>query len=62
MKHLAIKMSPFELALRIEAKQPLNLTILKTKGTRHDGNKDVEKMAKDCEERKSWAIKLLKKV
>jgi hypothetical protein len=62
MKHLATKMNPFELALGIEAKQPLDLTILRTKGTHRDGNKDVQKLAKDCEDRKSWAIKLLEKV
>jgi hypothetical protein len=53
MKHLATKMSPFELALGIEAKQPLDLTIPGTKGTCCDDSKDVEEMAKDCEERKS---------
>jgi hypothetical protein len=58
MKHLATKMGPFELALGIETKL-LDLTILRTKGTRYDDNKYVQEMAKDCEERKSWAIKLL---
>jgi hypothetical protein len=62
MKHLATKISPFELALGIEAKQPLDLTIPRTKGTCCDDSKNVEKMAKDCEERKSWAIKLLEKM
>jgi len=62
MKHLATKMSPFELALGIEAKQPLDLTISRTKDTCCDDSKNVEEMAKDCEERKSWAIKLLEKM
>ncbi len=33
-KHLAAKMNPFELALGIEAKQPMDLTILRTRTTR----------------------------
>jgi hypothetical protein len=53
MKHLATKMSPFELALGIEVEQPFDLTIPRTKGIRCDDSKNVEKMAKDCEERKS---------
>jgi hypothetical protein len=61
MKHLSIKMSPFELALGIEAK-PLDLTIPRTKGTYCDNNKTVEKMAKDHEKKKSHAIKFLEKV
>jgi len=47
---LAIKMSPFELALGIETKQPMDLTILRTKDTCCEGVKDVKKMAKDHEE------------
>jgi len=62
MKHLATKMSPFELALGIEAKQPLDLTIPRTKSTCCDDSKNVEEMAKDCEEKKPWAIKLLEKM
>jgi hypothetical protein len=42
-------MNPFELALGIEAKQPLNLTIRRTKGTSCDNSKDVAKMAKGRE-------------
>jgi hypothetical protein len=50
LRHLAIKMSPFELALGIETKQPMDLTILRTKDTCCEGVKDVKKMAKDHEE------------
>jgi hypothetical protein len=39
----------------------MDLTILKIKGTRCEGGKEVEKLAKEREKRKSQAIKLLKK-
>jgi hypothetical protein len=55
-------MSPFELALGVEAKQPIDLAIPRTRGTCHEGDKEAEKMAKECEERKGQAIKLLEKV
>jgi hypothetical protein len=55
-------MSPFELALGIETKQPLDLTIPRIKCTYCDNSKDVEKMAKDCEKKKSRVIKFLEKV
>jgi hypothetical protein len=54
-------MSPFELALGIEAKQPVDLTIPRTRGTCLEGDNEAEKMAKECEERKGKAIKLLEK-
>jgi len=43
-------MSPFELALGIQTKQPMDLTIPRTKDTCCEGVKDVKKMAKDHEE------------
>jgi hypothetical protein len=54
-------MSPFELALGIEAKQPMDLAIPRTRGTRLEGDNEAEKMAKECEKRKGKAIKLLEK-
>jgi hypothetical protein len=61
-KPLPIPSGPFELASRIEVKQPMDLTIFRTKGIHHKGNKEAEKMVKDHEKRKSWAIKFLQKV
>ncbi len=61
-KHLATKMSSFELALGVEPKQPTNLAIPKTEGSRCKGDKDAEEMAKEHEERKAWAIKVLEKL
>ncbi len=60
-KHLASKMSHFELALEVEAKQPIDLTIPKKRGTIHEGDDEAKKMAKEYEERKTWAIKFLEK-
>jgi len=54
-------MSRFELALEVETKQPIDLTIPKKRGTLHEGNDETKKMAKEYEERKTWAIKLLEK-
>ncbi len=54
-------MNPFELALGVEAKQPMDLAIPKTKGIHRKGSKEAEKMAKAREERKSWTIKLLER-
>jgi hypothetical protein len=61
IKHLATKMSPFELALGVEAKQPMDLTIPKIRGTWHKGDNEAKEMAKEHEERKTWAIKFLEK-
>jgi transposase InsO family protein len=61
-KHLAIKMSPFELTLGVEVKQPMDLTITRTRSTWHKGGKEAKVMAKDHEKKKTQAIKLLKKV
>jgi hypothetical protein len=55
-------MSPFELALGVKTKQPMDLAILRIRNTYYEGSKDVEEMAKDHEEKKSWAIKFLKKM
>jgi hypothetical protein len=54
-------MNPFELAMRIEVKQPMDLTIPRTKGTCCEGDKEAEKMAKEHEKRKTRTIKLLEK-
>ncbi len=62
IKHSATKMSPFELALGMKAKQPMDLTIFRIISTYCEGNKDVEEMAKDYEEKKTWATELLKKM
>ncbi len=55
-------MNHFELALGFEVKLPMDLTIPKTKGIHCKGRKEAKKMAEELEERKSWTIKLLKKV
>jgi hypothetical protein len=47
--------------LGIEAKQPMDLTTLKTRGSCCEGGIDVEEMVEDHEEKKSRAIKLLEK-
>jgi hypothetical protein len=60
-KHSVMKMSHFELALGVEVKQPMNLTIPKTRGTCCEGGKDAKNMGKEFEERKSRTIKLLEK-
>jgi hypothetical protein len=54
-------MSPFELALGVKAKQPMDLAIFITRGMCHEGSKEVEDMTKECEKKKTWAIKLLQK-
>jgi hypothetical protein len=54
-------MSPFELALGVKAKQPMDLAIPIIRGMCHEGGKEVGEMTKKCEERKTWAIKLLQK-
>ncbi len=61
-KHLATKMNPFELVLGIEVKQPMDLTIPRTRGTHYEGGIEAEKMTKECEKNKAHAIKLLEKV
>lgn len=62
MKHLVTRTSPFELALWVEPKQPMDLAIFKVKGTYCEGGINVKQMTKEGEERKSWAIKFLEKV
>jgi hypothetical protein len=52
-------MNPFELALRVEVKQPMDLTIPRTRSIHYKGGKEAEAMAKKREERKTQAIKLL---
>jgi hypothetical protein len=52
-------MNSFELALGVEAKQPMDQAIPRTRGIHREGDKEAEKMAKECEKRKAWAIKLL---
>ncbi len=54
-------MSPFALALGIEVKQFMDLNLLKIGGIGCKGGKEAEEMAKECEERKAEATKLLKK-
>ncbi len=62
IKHSTTKMNPFELALGVEAKQPMDLAIPKTRDIHREGSKEAKEMAKECEERKTRAIKLLEKV
>jgi hypothetical protein len=62
MKHLATRTNPFELALWVEPRQPMDLTIPKVKRTYCEGGINVKQMTKEGEERKSLAIKLLEKV
>jgi hypothetical protein len=62
MKHLVTRKNPFELALWVEPRQPMDLAIPKVKGTYCEGDINEEQMTKEGEERKSWAIKLLEKV
>jgi hypothetical protein len=47
--------------LGVEAKQAIDLTTLKTTSTCCESGMDAEKMAKDRENKKSRAIKLLEK-
>jgi len=54
-------MNPFELALRVEVKQPMDLTIPRTRIIHYKGGKEAKAMAKKREERKTRAIKLLEK-
>jgi hypothetical protein len=53
MKHLMIRISPFELALWVEPRQPMDLAIPKVKRTYHEGGINAEQMTKEGEERKS---------
>ncbi len=46
-------MNPFELAPGVEAKQPMDLAIFRTRSIHRKGGKEAEKMAKECEEKKS---------
>ncbi len=52
-KHSTTKINPFELALGVEAKQPIYLTILRTRGICHKGGKETKDMAEDNKENKS---------
>ncbi len=52
-------MSPFELALGMEVKQPLDLVVLCTMGYHRDGGKNAKIMAKDSKELNACAKKLL---
>jgi hypothetical protein len=61
MKHLTTRASPLELTLGIEARKPMDLTVLRVKGTYCEGSKNSEEMAKEREERKSRAMKFLRK-
>jgi hypothetical protein len=54
-KHSTTKTNPFELALGVEAKQPMDLAIPRTRRTHHEGDKEAEEMAKECEKRKAHA-------
>jgi hypothetical protein len=36
-------MNPFELTLGVEAKQPMDLAIIRTNGTHREGSKDTKK-------------------
>jgi hypothetical protein len=54
-------MTPFELALGVDAKQFMDLAIFKTRGICCESDKEAKKMAKKCEERKTRANKLLEK-
>jgi hypothetical protein len=54
-------MSPFELALGVEAKQPMDLAIVWTRSTHCKGSEKAEEMAKECVKKKSQTIKALEK-
>lgn len=56
-----MKANPLELTMGIEARQPMDLTILRVRGTCCKGSQNSEEMAKECEERKSLAMKFLRK-
>jgi hypothetical protein len=45
-KHLATKLSPFELALGVEVKQPIDPAIFRIRGTRREGDKEAKEKAK----------------
>jgi hypothetical protein len=46
-------MNPFKLPLGVEMKQPMDLTILRTKDIHCEGSKEAKEMAKKCEQRKT---------
>jgi len=54
-------MNPFELALGLEAKKPMDLTIPRIISSHQKGKKQAKVMAKECENRKVRANKLLEK-
>ncbi len=51
-------MNPFELVLGFEMKKPMDLAILRIKGTCCKGSKEDKVMAKKHENKKARAIKL----
>jgi hypothetical protein len=52
-KHPATKMNPFELALGVETKQPMDLAIVGTSSIHHKGGKEAKEMAKEHVKKKS---------
>jgi hypothetical protein len=46
-------MNPLELALGVEAKQPMDLAIVGTSNIHHEGGKEAKEMAKEHVKRKS---------
>jgi hypothetical protein len=52
-------MSPFELALGLEVKQPLDLVIRQMMGYHKDDGKNAKIMAKECKEVNICAKKVL---
>jgi hypothetical protein len=57
-KTFSHKMNPFELVLGFEMKKPMDLAILRIKGTCCKGSKEDKVMAKKHENKKARAIKL----
>jgi hypothetical protein len=55
-------LNPFELALGVETKQPMDLTIPKRRNTCREGGKEAKEIAKEHEKRKAHGIKLLENV
>jgi hypothetical protein len=50
---LTTRASPLELTLGIEARKPMDLTIIWVRGTCCEGSKNLEEMTMEHEERKS---------
>jgi hypothetical protein len=57
--HFTMKISPFELALKVKTRQPMNLTILNMGGDYHERGKNVKEMVRERKEIKTQAKKLL---